>query len=414
VRVLLVHKFFGVTGGAEVFFHEVGRVLQENGHEVGYFSTDNLDDADSDRVYPQKNVWFGEDADYLGGSALQRARQFPSMVYSRKNRRSFAQVLEEFKPDIVHAFAIYITITPSVLDACRAAGVPVVMSCNDYKLVCPNYKMYHHGNICEACQGKKFYQATLKRCAKDSLSFSAASTVEAYFHRVRGTYRKGVHTFCFASEFMARKTLEFWGENSINWRILRNPFDAQASQAHPETRDYLLYFGRLIEEKGVDRLVRAMAQVPQARLVIVGDGPDAGALADLARQLDLTNVEFVGPKWGDELDELLDFSRAVVVPSVWHENFPYVILQAFARGKAVIGTEAGGIPELVRHEEFGFVYPPDDVARLAALLGRAWDEPEATREMGLAAKRWVDDQFNDERFYQSVMEIYQEVVPCTP
>jgi glycosyltransferase involved in cell wall biosynthesis len=404
VRIILTHNNYAVQGGAEVFYHEVGRVLRTQGHHVAYFSATN------DAAETPWRDYFPSVVLYSEGGLFAKTIKFPHMVYNRKAKQKMARLIEDFKPDIIHAFAIYVQLTPSILDAAREAGVPVVMSCNDYKHICPNYKLYHHGKICEECKGGKFYRATANRCCHDSIAYSVASTVEAYAHNWMNIYNKNVHTFLFASEFMAHKTEAFWGKENFRWRMLRNPFGAHKHAASNEAGNYALYFGRLIEEKGVDVLLDAAALARDVPLVVVGDGPDMDKLKKQAASQGLTHVQFVGTKWGDDLDKILRGCRFVTVPSLWHENFPYVILQSFAMGKPVIGSNRGGIPELVAHGERGLVYEATDARALARFNSQLWNDKPATLRMGHAAKRYVDETFNDNNFYNNLMNIYREVL----
>lgn len=405
MKVLLAHNTYSVTGGAEVFYHEVGRVLEHHGHEVAYFSCseENLDTPWAD--------YFPEAFDYHGGGVLNKIKAFPSMVYSLDAKRAMARLIVDFKPDIIHAFAVHVKLTPAILTAAREANVPVVMSCNDYKHICPNYKLYHHGKVCEECKGGRFYRAVVNRCCHDSRAFSIASTVEAYAHNLMNIYRKNVHTFLFASEFMAHKTEEFWGKDSFRWRKLRNPFDSTKYNSSFGKNGPVLFFGRLIDEKGVGILIQAAALLPEVSFRIVGDGPDLERLKQHADELRLKNVIFVGARWGESMNVELQGCRFVVVPSLWHENFPYVINQSFAFGKPVIGTNRGGIPELVEDGQRGLICEAMEPEALANAILELWISPDKVKAMGRNAKMFADNQFNDQRFYQALEEIYKEILP---
>lgn len=405
MRILLAHKFFHVSGGAEVFFLETGRVLEKNGHEVAYFSTS----ASENLPCPQER-YFITPPDYSSGNLLKRVLNIKKMIWSIDAKTKFARLLKVTKPDIVHVFAIHVHLSPSILEAAFEAGVPVVMSCNDYKHICPNYKLYHHGHICTDCKGGHFYKAIQNRCCKDSMIYSVASSLEAYVHNAIGVYKKYVHTYLFASEFMARETERFWGAGSFRWEMLRNPFESIKYPYCPEYDDYGLYFGRLVDEKGVDVLLRAAKSAPDVKLKIVGNGLDEAKLKALANNYNLCNVEFLGPLWGEALDAVLKQARFVVVPSVWHENFPYVINQSFAFGKPVIGAERGGITEMVAHGERGLVYPAQDVQALAEAMLTLWNNPLRTVEMGRKAKNYSDEEFNDSHQYERLMSIYKGVL----
>ena len=407
MRILLAHNNYSIQGGAEVFVQEVGRILGEKGHEVELFAAAEDDlDAPSGDLFPRS-------AGYQKGGLIARAMQLPKAIYNQEAKRLFARMIQRFRPDVIHAFAIYVRLTPAILDAAREAGVPVVLSCNDYKHICPNYKLFHHGTVCIDCKGGRFYKALTNRCAHDSLGLSAASMVEAYVHERLNLWRGNVDIFLFASRFMAKKTEEFWGEGSIKIDFLQNPFDAEKNHVPSYVGNYVLYFGRLIDEKGVDILLDAAALAPDVPVVIVGDGPDSTKLTERAR--DLTNVEMVGAAWGVDLRQWLEGARAVVVPSKWHENYPYVILQAFAAALPVIASNRGGMPELVCPEgearAFGWVYEATEARELADTMSMVMKRSSVDLEsIGLAAQAWVSEQFSDKAVYTRLMAVYKRVL----
>ena len=144
-------------------------------------------------------------------------------------------------------------------------------------------------------------------------------------------------------------------------------------------------------------------------LVIAGSGNYRPQLEALVVNLGLKNVRFTGAMYGEELDVLFNRCRFVVIPSIWHENFPYVMMEAFARGKAVIGSDKGGIPEYITDGENGFVFPSHDSQKLAKLIRNLFDNPEKAVNMGLKAKEIADNEFTDEIFYSRLAEIYHEI-----
>lgn len=403
MRVLLAHNNYSINGGADFFVHEVARVLQQNGHEIAFLA------AHEDGVQSEWGDYFPKCVDYQH-SKMAAALRFSKLVYSYESRSAARRLIRDFRPDIAHCFSIYTKLTPSILDEFTASGIPVVCSLNDYKHICPSYKLFHHGGVCEDCQGRSFVHAVRNRCAHDSLLFSTAVAVEAYTHRFLDIYRKNIDLFLFSSEFMAQKTEEFWGDASFRWRLLRNPFDATRFRMPEHIGKYALYFGRLIEEKGVNILLRAAEIVPDMQIHVVGIGPDSSALQDQARESKLKNVKFLGEKWESEMDRILEDSRFVVVPSLWHENFPYVVLQAFAMGKPVIGAKRGGIPELVQHDQRGYVYDAVDPVQLAECMADLGNNDADVLRMGRNAKEYADAEFNDGRFYNQLEEIYSEVL----
>ncbi len=106
----------------------------------------------------------------------------------------------------------------------RKNKVPVVISCNDYKHICPNYKLFHHGKLCDDCKEGKFYKCVTNKCSHNSFSYSVASSFESYIHHFLNIYKKNINLFLFASDFMAYKTEDFWGKDSFRWGKLLNPY----------------------------------------------------------------------------------------------------------------------------------------------------------------------------------------------
>lgn len=402
MKVLLTHKFHRLTGGAEVFYFDVARVLKKFGHEVGYFSTshpDNLTTGDFESFVPAPS--------YDIGGLITRIAGSRDIFYSASNRDAMLKAIDDFKPDVLHAFAVHVHLTPSIFEAAKMRGVPVLVSCNDYKHICPNYKLYHSGRLCEDCKGGHFLRAVKNKCCKDSLIFSVASSIEAYVHEHLGVYEKYVNRFLFASEFMLDKTKEFWVDKSVDYGVLKNPFEA--SDYDPVySGEYALYFGRIIDEKGVDRIVEAAKKIP-IPVKIIGDGPDLEKLQKEASRFGLSQIEFLGPMWGDELKNVLYDARFVIVPSLWHENFPYVIFQAFAAGKPVIGSLRGGIPELIGDDR-GLLFDPDKADGLADCMRGLWEDTDTCERMGKIARDYVVKGFSDDVFYESLMSNYQAVL----
>lgn len=405
MKILLTHKFFKYTGGADVFFLEVGRVLEENGHEVAYFST--IDDQTLPTKYAK---YFIKAPEFNSSNPLKKLASIFEIPYNFKARSSFSQLLDDFKPDLIHAFGIVTHISPSIFDAAKKRNVPIVWSLNDYKHICPNYKLFHHGKLCEDCKGNRFYKCVTNKCSHDSIAFSVASAIESYVHYSLDIFKKNVDLFLFASDFMAYKTEEFWGAGTFNWGKLLNPFKIPDQEPSNEIGNFGLYFGRLIDEKGVDVLIEALKLLPSLPFKIVGDGPDLGMLKEMVVANNLKNIEFTGPLWGDELNELLYASRMVIVPSIWHENFPYVVLQAFAAGKPVIGSNRGGITEMVSHNERGFIYEAQDPKMLAKSIDSLWQDVDSLKRFGKNARNYVLENFNDKNFYNSLISNYKKVL----
>ncbi len=402
MRILLAHKFHKLTGGAEVFYFEVGRVLEENGHEVAYFST--LDEETVENPYLK---YFSKAPDFKSSGAIGKIKSFIKIPYNFESKRKFKSLVEDFKPDIIHAFGVITQISPSIFDVARDFNIPLVVSLNDYKHLCPNSKMFHHNRLCEDCKGGIFYKAIINKCSHDSYVYSIASSIESYVHSSLNIYKKNINLFLFASSFMANKTQEFWGEDSFKCGNLKNPFKISEKPLIENKGNYGLYFGRLSEEKGVDLILKALTKNKDIPFKIVGEGPLFDELYEFSQKKELYNVEFLGAMWGKDLEDILYNAKFVVVPSVWYENFPYVILQSFAAGVPVIASDIGGISELVSTER-GMLFNPKNVESLIEIFNQI--KSRLLIDLGLNARKYVVENFNDRVFYQDIIRNYNLVI----
>jgi glycosyltransferase involved in cell wall biosynthesis len=194
------------------------------------------------------------------------------------------------------------------------------------------------------------------------------------------------------------------------FRVLPH-FQVAASTVEPpvEKKAPLLYFGRLSAEKGVSDLLRAMQRLPEVRLVVAGDGPERGELQELAANLRLTNVEFVGHVRGTELDGMIARSRFTVLPSHAYETLGKSILESYARARAVVASDLGSRRELVREGETGLLYPVGDVERLTAAIV-SLSEPEPAKRMGLAGWQLVKKRYTPESHYRAMFGMYEELM----
>lgn len=401
MKILLIHKCFYYKGGAEVFFFEVARVLKEHGHEVAFFSIN-----DEQNIKSEWSKYFIDAPNFKASGIVTKIKVLKDIPYSKSAKRAFEKLLGDFQPDLVHCFNIMTHISPSVMVAARERNIPVVISHNDYKHICPNYKLYNAGKVCDVCMDGCYMHCLKTKCAHGSFAFSAASTLEAYVHKWMKVYEKNVTLHLVSCNYMARITERFW-KRKINYGMLLNPFKAAPIPSEIKNGEYGLYFGRLVDEKGVDILLKALTLAGDIPFVIVGNGPEEENLKKIAVEAGLKNVQFVGPKWGKELDGYLDNCKYVVCPSTWQENVPYVIIQAFAACKPVIGSIRGGIPELVT-EDRGILYEAEDYKALASKMMDLDKDAPRCRKMGLSARKYVEKTFNDAEFYKALESNYQK------
>jgi glycosyltransferase involved in cell wall biosynthesis len=344
---------------------------------------------------------------YEGVSAARKVFAAASLVYSDQCGRRFGELLEDFRPDLVHGHNIYGRLTTAVLDSARTRDVPTVMTLHDHKLICPSYLMLSRGAVCERCEGRKYYHCLLERCHKGGVLPSLVYTIEAYRNRFLGKYR-GVRYYLCPSAFLKEKHARY-GIPEERLEIVPNFLRMEEYSPCCEGGEYVVYAGRLSKEKGLSTLLRAVEGL-DVPLRIVGDGPMRESLEGRVREKGQTNVVFEGYKTGVELATMFRRSLFVVFPSEWYENAPMSILEAFAYGKPVIGANIGGVPEMITDGETGFLFPPGDAAALRERIRLLAERPSLVSSMGRKARRRVEERHTPEVHLKRLTDVYAKAL----
>jgi glycosyltransferase involved in cell wall biosynthesis len=335
-----------------------------------------------------------------------RAYMAGRLVYSVGARRRIGRVLDDLRPDVVHAHNIYHQLSPSVLAPADREGRAVLMTLHDYKLACPAYRFLNSEGICEACTGGRWYEATRRRCTRGMLAPSALNTLEAYLHHGLRLYERHVDLFVCPSEFLARKVAAA-GIPERKLRVLRNFCDVDRTSPRFGGED-VVYAGRLSEEKGVATLLHSMASVPSARLHVFGTGPAEAALRTLAAERLGTRAVFHGRQDAAAVAEAMAAAACVVVPSEWYENCPMVVLEAFAAGTAVVATDLGGLPELITGGVDGLLVPPGDPASLADAITQIAEDSAFAEQLGRNARKRAERDFRLDGHVDAIRNLYAE------
>lgn len=405
MKILLINKYFYLKGGSERYFFNLARLLERKGHQVIYFSMRDR----RNQACPQEK-YFIDPVDYEKSLGWwDHWRQTRDLLYSRESKRKLIALLEAEKPDLAHLHNIHHQLSPSIIDALKRRSVPMVMSLHDYKMVCPVYTLFRAGRACEECRFGRYYHCILHRCTKNSAAKSLVNTLEMYLHQRFLKIYRPVDIFVTASGFAAGKMAEM----GFPAEIVRLPYFLDPEEYRPRygaEEISFCYFGRLSGEKGLFSLLAAARGIP-ATFKIIGEGPLEEELRGRVRRDRIDNVRFLGYRRGEELAEEIRDSLAVIVPSEWYELFGQSVTESFALGTPVIGSETGGISELIEGGKTGYLFAPGDVEGLRSKIRLLLDNPARSAEMGRRAREFVEDNFNPREHYTKLMEIYRRAGP---
>lgn len=361
MKILLINKFHYRRGGSETYYFAQAEALRAKGHEVIFFAM-----QDENNLPCEQESYFVPNVDYnKKQNIVTRVAAGIRLFYSFKAKENMERLIEAEHPDVAHIGLLHRQITFSVVDVLKKHDIPVVMTMHDLIFACPNYTMLAEGKICEDCLEHNLSGCIRKKCVKGSVSKSILAVCEAKFLNTGKYYDK---IDLYIAECMYYKMLMEKSGFTQSPVIHMTNFLPVRQEYHFNEgySDYILYFGRFSREKGIHTLLKAHHHMNcKYKLRLVGAGPDQNELEEYVKKNVLSNVEFLGAIYGDEMEEIIEMAKVIVVPSEWYENCPYALLQAIAKGKIVIASRIGGLPELIEDGKTGYLFEAGNAVELA-------------------------------------------------
>ncbi len=411
MNILQINNFYYKRGGSEAHFLGLIKLLESNGHNVIVFSTKNEKTLES-----KYSKYFPKYSDLSQKmNFIKKINRMFSFFINFKALKNLRKLIKENKIDIAHIHNIYHHLTPAILKILKKNNIKIAMTLHDYKVICPNYKLFNRGKTCEECKNKKYFNCYKNSCIENSRAKSLLGTLEMYFQRIFYPYSKLVDVFIAPSEFMKNELLKFDFENK-NIEVLHNFVNINTENKEPETGDYFLYFGRLAKEKGLKEFIEILSEIKSGfKFLIAGSGPEETNLKNLVNNFGLeSKIQFLG-NFGDdrqdELKKLINNSKFIVIPNIWYENCSIAILETMTIGKAILASNLGGNAELVEDGNTGILFDISNKKETIDKINEILYNQELAINMGKNAKIKANNEFNKEIYYKKLIEIYQNLKP---
>lgn len=399
MRILLVNKFHYLRGGSEKYYFELAKLLKNHGHTVAFFSMKNENNIKTD-----DREYFVDEIDMNTGSKFEAL----NVIYSKKNKALMEKALEEFKPDIVHINNFQRQLSASIIDAVKEKNIPLIMTAHDLNPICPASIMLYNGEVCEDCITKGYTSCIKKKCIKNSMLKSVLGYIEKKYYDLHKMFCK-VDCIISPSEFNKNQLLK--GKLKCNDITVIHNFVNETEKTDYTLGDCAFYFGRLSREKGILNLVEAINNIPGARLIIAGDGPEKENIQAYIKEHKLEDrITLLGYLNQNDIRENIRKCRFVTVPSIWYENCPYSILETMEIGKPIIGSKIGGIPELIQDGINGFTYEHNDVSELTNKLKKLFNNDETVKQFSKNSKKIFIQNYSAEAYYNKLMAVYNKYI----
>ena len=385
MRILLVNKFHYLNGGSEKYYFELGKLLKKHGNEVAYFSM-----KDDRNIKTGEKEYFVEKIDLNTRSKLKAL----DVIYSKENYKKMQEAIDDFKPDVVHLNNFQRQLSESIVECCRDNNIPMVFTAHDVQAICPAISMLDSKkNICEKCINGKYMNCFKKKCVKNSTLKSLLGAYEGNYYRRKKVYTKKIKNIITPSIFYKNKLIED-GIQEDKIKAIHNFINLEEYNLKVEDEGYALYSGRLAKEKGILNLVEAFSN-----LIIKNKNNDK-----------LKNIILLGYLNQKDLKEYTRKCGFLVIPSIWYENGPYSVIETQSIGKAIIGANIGGIPEMVINNENGLTYKYNDVKELEEKMKRLFSDIELREKFGNNAKEFANKEYSPENYYKKLEKIYKNLI----
>jgi len=387
MKILIGHNHYQQPGGEDVVAQSEVDMLRQHGHDVLFLECDNKDFNDL--------------------SVASKMQNFLSWGWSKEAYERILNHCINFKPDVAHFHNTFFMMTPSVYSACKSMGVPVVQTLHNFRLLCANGLFFRQGHVCEECRSHSLRTGIKYGCYRHSrvLTWGVVRMLEEHWQQ--DTWQHKVDLFIALNDFARGKFIE---AGLPAEKICVKP-NSLAFDPGPRDNvgDYFVFAGRLTEEKGISVVLEAFKYLPAEKLMVMGDGPLKASSQNYIKKYGLQNIRLLGHLEKAAYYEIFKKAKAVIVPSLWYEQYTLVIIEALACGIPVIASRLGSLQEIVVDNQTGLLFNPGDVQDLIQKINMLTNNSSGIRAWGKAARSVFEGKFSAQMNYEKLMSLYLSV-----
>jgi glycosyltransferase involved in cell wall biosynthesis len=370
-------------------------------------------EAEALRAAGHEVISFERESDEIEHWSKAKKASLPvRLLWSREAHRDITTMLAQRRPDVVHVHNTFPLITPSILYACRDAGVPVVFTLHNKRLVCATGDFFRDGSVCHDCTQGNPLPGVIHGCYRGSHMATASVAVATTIHRQAWKTLISAYVFISASQ---RDLLSELGFDQERVFVRHHLIPRRVAPPAVSREPMVLFVGRMHAHKGVRVLMAAWdsylsrpSTTPGLRLVISGAGPLEDEVADWASTR--PSVDFAGRVDDATLNRLLSTARAVLIPSTGEETFGLVSVEAMAMGVPPVAAARGAFVELITPGVDGDLFPPDDAEAMAQAIADIDLEPQRYEDYGVQARKTYEQRFDPDRSLEELVDIYRYAI----
>ncbi|MDH8701034.1 glycosyltransferase involved in cell wall biosynthesis [Dysgonomonadaceae bacterium PH5-43] len=313
--------------------------------------------------------------------------------YSPSSVKDIKEILRNKKPDVVVIHNLYPYISPAILKPIKEAGIPIIMTIHNYRLICPTGLFMRDSKPCELCLEKKNELSCIQYNCEHSLIKSIGYAGRNWFARITKAYNN-VDVYACITEFQAKKLVSYGFPNN-KMRVIPNFVDKvePLSSTNLYSNDYVAISGRMSKEKGTDMILDIARKTPHIKYLFAGvvREDDQDIIKDAP-----DNCIFAGYLSDDKLVDFYNNSRFIVIGSRCYEGFSMSVLDASMYGKATIGPAHGGFIEIIDDKETGLLFTPNNSESLQQQIEYLWNNTDEAISMGVNAYNKLKKNYTSE------------------
>lgn len=392
MKIVFLSVFFSPNGGVGNYLINLTAALKASGHEVSVIHDD------MEASFIKRDISFH----WISGSCSYAAPD-----QDNEAARKALRILEKIQPDIVH-----------------------MQDCNNFyleKLVRARYPAVKTFHVYDFCPGGGKYHRALKQVNHQSRGVFALpmmmlkgcmlgkNPVQLYSSwrqsRIANENGQAYKKVMVASEHVKAQAVATGYRSSQVDVVPYFAIPREIKEGDKKQEAVFAFIGRVVEEKGLEILVRAMRGKKKWRLLVVGDGTDLPKIRKRAAAWGIEGqIEFLGWLTGQKLEDIYRRIDFLVLPSLWPEPFGIVGIEALSYSKPVIAFRVGGIPEWLEHEKNGYLIEPYDMQDFARKIDLLIEDRAGCRQLGAAGREKVLKEYVVERHMEKLFELYDSAL----
>lgn len=417
MKIVIVNYRYFISGGPERYLFNLKNLLEEHGHTVIPFSITYTKNEESEYSQYFATPLSNEDEVFFHEQTWNLISVFKTLersFYSGEVFTKLSKLINDTKPDFAIVLHYLRKLSPSVLDALTKAKVPFIVRLSDFEMICPNAHLLRKNNVCELCVKGSVLNSIRYKCVQNSYGASIINYLAVKYHEMRG-YLSTVKYFVVPSKFTINKMVEGgWPGEKF---VYLPTFVSKDIREISRKREQIIFIGRVVKAKGIHLLFEALKMLKddsgelRFSVIIVGEG-EQDYIAEIQKYIGnnkINNIKFVGFKNKDEINELLKQSLFCVIPSIWYDNMPNVLLESFAAGTPVVVPNMGSFCEIVTDNYNGMLFAPNNTQDLKEKINYLLKSPELCYSMGRNSLEYIEKYHSPETHYNKIIQIYNNM-----